>query len=122
MNEPESNVDEPIQPKVERKSRKRRRRELPSRSIDDHEDETPTILTDTSMPTELDSSDPVDAFLLSIGTTLKTFSPYHLNIAKSKIFSIVQEHELQQIVQKERSGTSHDDKIMSASDNDINFM
>ncbi|XP_045527019.1 uncharacterized protein LOC123715775 [Pieris brassicae] len=123
-NEEESNdgCDEPIQPKVERKVRKKRRREVPCQDSDDQEDEAPTILTDTSMPTELDASDPVDAFLLSIGTTLKTFSPYHLNVAKSKIFSIVQEHELQQIVQKERSGTSHDIKRISSSDNDINFM
>lgn len=46
------------------------------------------------------SSQQVDAFLLSIGTTLKKFSPYHLNLAKSQIFAIVQEHELQQIVKQ----------------------
>ncbi|KOB75302.1 Transcription factor Adf-1 [Operophtera brumata] len=49
---------------------------------------------------DYDVSDPVDAFLLSIGATLKQFSPYHLNLAKSKIFHIVQEHDLQQIVEK----------------------
>lgn len=50
---------------------------------------------------DYDTSDPVDAFLLSIGATLKKFSPYHLNLAKSKIFHIVQEHDLQQIVEKQ---------------------
>lgn len=51
---------------------------------------------------DYDASDPVDAFLLSIGATLKKFSPYHLNLAKSKIFHIVQEHDLQQIVEKQQ--------------------
>lgn len=51
---------------------------------------------------DYDTSDPVDAFLLSIGATLKKFSPYHLNLAKSKIFHIVQEHDLQQIVEKQQ--------------------
>lgn len=54
---------------------------------------------------DLDPSDAVDAFLISIGATLKTFSPYHLNLAKSKIFAVVQEHDLQQIVQKESGDT-----------------
>lgn len=50
---------------------------------------------------EFDVADPVDAFLISIGATLKRFSPYHLNLAKSKIFHIVQEHDLQQIVERQ---------------------
>ena len=54
-------------------------------------------------PAEFDSADPIDAFLLSIGATLKTFSPYHLNLAKSKIFAVVQEYDLQQIVQTRQS-------------------
>ncbi|CAK1546595.1 unnamed protein product [Leptosia nina] len=114
--DPESDCDEPRESKAVKKPRKKWKREL---NVEDQEEETPTVVTETSLPVEFDSSDPVDAFLLSIGTTLKTFSPYHLNIAKSKIFSIVQEHDLQQIVQKEqRSNTSHDIKI-SSSDNDI---
>lgn len=32
---------------------------------------------------------PVDAFLNGLAPTLKNLSPYSLNIAKSKIFSIV---------------------------------
>lgn len=54
---------------------------------------------------EFDVSDPVDAFLISIGATLKRFSPYHLNLAKSKIFHIVQEHDLQQIVERQPNRT-----------------
>lgn len=49
---------------------------------------------------ELNLTDPLESFLITIGTTLKTFSPYYLNQAKSKIFTIVQEYELQQIVDK----------------------
>lgn len=52
--------------------------------------------------TDFDTTDPVDSFLISIATTLKKFSPYHLNLAKSKIFQIVQEHDLQQIVEKQQ--------------------
>lgn len=49
---------------------------------------------------ELNPSDPLDVFLMTIGTTLRSFSPYYLNQAKSKIFTVVQEYELQQIVDK----------------------
>ncbi|XP_012279619.1 uncharacterized protein LOC105699324 [Orussus abietinus] len=41
---------------------------------------------------------PVDAFLAGIAPTLKALSPYHLNIAKSKIFNTLQEIELEQIM------------------------
>lgn len=71
---------------------------------------------ETGTPSEFDPTDTVDAFLLSIGATLKTFSPYHLNLAKSKIFSVVQEHDLQQIVQKEQHEVSVSDVKVSASD------
>ncbi|XP_015433726.1 PREDICTED: uncharacterized protein LOC107189657 [Dufourea novaeangliae] len=43
------------------------------------------------------SEHPVDAFLTGIATTLKTLSPYNLNLAKSEIFSIVQKYELKMI-------------------------
>lgn len=36
------------------------------------------------------SQHPVDAFLAGIAPTLKTLSPYYLNLAKSEIFAIVQ--------------------------------
>ncbi|KAL1488756.1 hypothetical protein ABEB36_014555 [Hypothenemus hampei] len=42
----------------------------------------------------------VDAFLSALAPTLKSFSPYYLNIVKSKIFSIVQEAELDILTQK----------------------
>ncbi|CAH1643822.1 unnamed protein product [Spodoptera littoralis] len=35
---------------------------------------------------ELNPADPLDVFLLTIGSTLRKFSPYYLNQAKSKIF------------------------------------
>ncbi|KAF5274914.1 hypothetical protein FQR65_LT16837 [Abscondita terminalis] len=41
--------------------------------------------------------DSVDAFLTGIGSTLKTLSPYYLNLAKSEIFQTVQKYELQMI-------------------------
>lgn len=60
----------------------------------------------TSKPVKLDNfeeveTDPVDAFLISIGAILKRFSPYHLNLAKTKIFNIVLEHDLQQIEERQ---------------------
>lgn len=50
---------------------------------------------------ELSSSDPMDVFLMTIGSTLRKFSPLFLNQAKSKIFQIVQDFELKQIIEKE---------------------
>ncbi|XP_028026546.1 uncharacterized protein LOC114240275 [Bombyx mandarina] len=50
---------------------------------------------------ELCPTDPIDVFLLTIGSTLRKFSPYFLNQAKSKIFQVVQDYELQQIVNKD---------------------
>lgn len=50
---------------------------------------------------ELNPTDPLDVFLITIGTTLRKFNPYYLNQAKSKIFQVVQDYELQQIVNKE---------------------
>lgn len=44
---------------------------------------------------------PVDAFLSGIGATLKTLDPYNLNLAKSRIFNIVQEIEMNQILYKQ---------------------
>ncbi|XP_021197530.2 uncharacterized protein LOC110381505 [Helicoverpa armigera] len=54
-----------------------------------------------SMFQELSPTDPLDVFLLTIGSTLRKFSPYYLNQAKSKIFQVVQDYELQQIVNKD---------------------
>lgn len=80
--------------KVNKKSKKRKK-------WDYDDDEKPlSTLNEQATTSDFDPADPVDAFLLSIGATLKTFSPYHLNLAKSKIFAVVQEHDLAQIVQK----------------------
>ncbi|KAJ8707318.1 hypothetical protein PYW08_010570 [Mythimna loreyi] len=57
---------------------------------------------------ELSPTDPLDVFLLTIGSTLRKFSPYYLNQAKSKIFQVVQDYELQQIVNKEGQAGSSD--------------
>lgn len=55
---------------------------------------------------ELNTSDPMDVFLMTIGSTLRKFSPIYLNQAKSKIFQIVQDFELKQIVEKESQGAA----------------
>jgi len=52
------------------------------------------------------SADPVDSFLNGIGVTMKTFTPYYLNLAKSKIFSIVQDIDMQQIMENQKPGTN----------------
>ncbi|CAI6359368.1 unnamed protein product [Macrosiphum euphorbiae] len=51
------------------------------------------------------SQHPVDAFLTGIAPSLKTFSSYNLNLAKSEIFAIVQKYELQQILSTNSSTT-----------------
>ncbi|CAD0250999.1 unnamed protein product [Spodoptera exigua] len=88
---------------VPKKKVKTRRKRSIKRQEPHFEEVNHTIpVFNESMTTELDATDSVDAFLLSIGATLKTFSPYHLNLAKSKIFAVVQDHDLQQIVERQR--------------------
>jgi hypothetical protein len=41
---------------------------------------------------------PIDAFFKSIAATVKTFSPSHQNICKSRIFEIVSEVEMTEII------------------------
>lgn len=49
----------------------------------------------------------IDPFLASIGATLRQLTPYYLNQAKTKIFQVVQEFELAQIIEKDgRPSTS----------------
>lgn len=50
----------------------------------------------------LSVSHSVDVFLAGIAPTLKSLSPYNLNIAKTNIFSIVQEAEMIQIMQQQQ--------------------
>ncbi|XP_053619008.1 uncharacterized protein LOC128680166 [Plodia interpunctella] len=59
---------------------------------------------------ELSATDPLDVFLITIGTTLRKFTPYYLNQAKSKIFQVVQDYELQQIVDKDDKAGLSDSK------------
>jgi hypothetical protein len=47
--------------------------------------------------------DPIDAFFKSIAATLKTFSPYHQNICKSRIFEIVSEVEMTDVLLENKS-------------------
>lgn len=47
-------------------------------------------------------NNPVDAFLAGLSPTLKTFTPYYLNLVKSKIFSVVQEYEMKMILDEEQ--------------------
>ncbi|KAL4092437.1 hypothetical protein QTP88_026938 [Uroleucon formosanum] len=57
----------------------------------------------------------VDAFLSGIGTTLKTLDLYNLNLAKSRIFNIVQEIELNQILYKQTADTIYNNAPNSSS-------
>ena len=52
------------------------------------------------------NSNPVDAFLAGLSPTLKTFTPYYLNIVKSKIFSTVQEYEMKMILDEQQKNKS----------------
>jgi hypothetical protein len=49
------------------------------------------------------SVDPIDAFFKSIAATVKAFSPYHQNICKSRIFAVVSEMEMTEILQATKS-------------------
>lgn len=63
-----------------------------------HEPELPTRRKSLKKEEEYDG---VDTFLMSIGSTLRQLKPYYRNQVKSKIFQVVQEYELQQIVETE---------------------
>ena len=56
---------------------------------------------------------PIDAFFKSIAATVKTFSPYHQNICKSRIFAIVSEVELTEILKETKS--THSSEYSSGS-------
>jgi hypothetical protein len=57
--------------------------------------------------------DPIDAFFKSIAATVKTFSPYHQNICKSRIFEIVSEVEMTEILQE--TNPTHSSEYSSGS-------
>jgi len=44
--------------------------------------------------------DAIDTFFSSIATTVKNFSPYYQNVAKSQIFNIISDLEMKQIMQQ----------------------
>lgn len=55
---------------------------------------------------------PVDVFLSGIAPTLKSLSPYYLSLAKTQIYSIVQEYEMAMIMhQKSEQNKSNLNKI-----------
>jgi hypothetical protein len=60
--------------------------------------------------------DLTDAFFKSIAVTVKTFSPYHQNICKSRIFAIVSEVELTEILEETKS--THSSEYSSGSPNE----
>ncbi|CAG9117982.1 unnamed protein product [Plutella xylostella] len=103
-NDDESDDDKPIKRRSKvhtAKSSLKKRKKKSIEALEKIDAQTADSLVNSA--SDFDPTDKVDAFLLSIGATLKTFSPYHLNLAKSKIFAVVQEHELQQIVSKQQS-------------------
>ncbi|KAJ8707319.1 hypothetical protein PYW08_010571 [Mythimna loreyi] len=104
----DNDSDAPIikKPKPRKRKAKKKKEEEPCFEEETHVITLPSFSETLPQSSELESTDSVDAFLLSIGSTLKTFSPYHLNVAKSKIFAIVQDHDLQQIVEREKQGHS----------------
>ncbi|KAL4098041.1 hypothetical protein QTP88_022713 [Uroleucon formosanum] len=46
--------------------------------------------------------DDIDAFLTGIAATMRKFDPYHINLAKTKIFTAVQDIDMQQIINNQR--------------------
>ncbi|XP_022190688.1 uncharacterized protein LOC111049004 [Nilaparvata lugens] len=58
---------------------------------------TASPIQQTSFEISGKKQDLIDVFLLGIGATLRSFNPYHLNVAKQKIFNIVSDLEMEQI-------------------------
>jgi trans-2-enoyl-CoA reductase len=56
---------------------------------------------------------PIDTFFKSIAATVKTFYRYHQNICKSRIFAILSEVEMTEILQETKS--THSSEYSSAS-------
>lgn len=48
---------------------------------------------------ESKTNDPIDLFFQSVAATVKKFSPYYQNMCKTKVFSIVSELEMTQILE-----------------------
>jgi hypothetical protein len=58
-------------------------------------------------------ADPTDAFFKNIAAIVKTFSPYHQNIFKSRIFATVPEVEMTEILQATKA--THSSEYSSGS-------
>ncbi|XP_013148920.1 PREDICTED: uncharacterized protein LOC106111398 [Papilio polytes] len=115
--------DEPCSETEDTPNKKLKKKRIPKPSskkkIKKYEEEEQMSVSPTEVTTlacEFERSEPLDAFLLSVGATLKTFSPYHLNVAKTEIFNVVQEHDLQQILEKTRSEESMPETSQKYSD------
>ncbi|XP_008543173.1 uncharacterized protein LOC103568201 [Microplitis demolitor] len=95
----DSYVDVPKQ-SLSSESSKKRKADDPLK-FDNSEAASVTLMKyvlEQSEKTNQQSVHPVDAFLAGLAPTLKSLNPYHLNIAKSKIFNVVQELEMNQIM------------------------
>lgn len=60
-----------------------------------------------------DGQHPVDAFLSGIATSLKSLHPVRFHSAKGKIFNIVQEYELQQLLENQQTEMVHTNNVSS---------
>lgn len=49
------------------------------------------ILENKEREKNVKEKDHIDAFLMGIAATLRSFDPYHVNLAKTKIFTAVQD-------------------------------
>jgi hypothetical protein len=59
---------------------------------------------------------PINALFETTAATVKTFSPYHQNICKSRRFAIVSEVELTEILEETKS--THSSEYSSGSPNE----
>lgn len=50
--------------------------------------------------------DPTDLFFQSIAATIKRFTPYHQSLCKSRVFAVVSEIEMKEILEKDPSAAS----------------
>lgn len=69
----------------------------------------------SQLPVTHKSIHPVDAFLAGIAPTLKTLTPYFLNLAKSEIFTTVQEYEMAMLTQQGKLTSDRSEPAVSLS-------
>jgi len=109
INENMDDIDgEQLQNVEQTRSSKPVRKSIQKRSIIKTSDSASTTLMKYIMQkkennmSNVTQNNPVDAFLAGLSPTLKTFTPYYLNLVKSKIFSIVQEYEMKMILDEKQ--------------------